>query len=171
MTIDIVKNIFRFFLLVLVQILILNNIQLSGYINPYLYVLFILMLPLDTPKWLLLIFSFLLGFTVDIFSDSSGMHAAAATFMGYVRPYVLDIIKPRGGYEFTSKPTISDMGINWFVAYSGILIFLHHLVYFFIEIFRFGELLSIVSRVVMSSIFTLILAIIVQLIFSKPKTA
>ncbi len=170
MTIDIIKNFSRFFLLVLVQILVLNNIQLSGYINPYLYVLFILMLPLDTPKWMLLIFSFLLGLSVDIFSNSSGMHAAAAAFMGYSRPFVLNIIKPRGGYEFTSKPSIRDMGINWFIAYAGILILLHHLVYFFIEIFRFGEFFSIFSRVVLSSVFTLILAIIVQLIFSKPKT-
>ncbi len=128
------------------------------------------MLPLDIPKWMLLVFSFLLGLSVDVFSNSSGMHAAAATFMAYCRPFVLDIIKPRGGYEFTSEPTINDMGHNWFVAYSGILILLHHLVYFFIEIFRFGELFSIFSRIILSSAFTLILVVIVQLLFTKSKT-
>jgi rod shape-determining protein MreD len=171
MTIDIVKNIFRFFLLIAIQILVLNNIQLSGYINPYLYVLFILMLPFETPKWLVMVLSFLIGLSVDIFSDSPGMHAAASTFMAYCRPLVLKIIQPRDGYEFTLKPTISHMGVNWFLTYAGILVFLHHLVYFYIEIFRFSEFFAIFTRVILSSTFTLLLIIFSQLLLSKPKEA
>jgi rod shape-determining protein MreD len=169
MTIDIIKNIFRFFLLIFIQILVLNNIQLNGFINPYLYVLFILMLPFETPKWLVMIFSFLIGLSVDIFSDSPGMHAAASTFMAFCRPMVLKIIQPRDGYEFTLKPTISQMGISWFLTYSSILVFLHHLVYFYIEIFRFNEFFAIFTRVILSSIFTLLLIIFSQLLFTKPK--
>jgi rod shape-determining protein MreD len=171
MTIDIIKNIFRFFLLVAIQILILNHIKLSGYINPYLYVLFILMLPFETPNWLVMVLGFFIGLTVDVFADSPGMHAAASTFMGYCRPFVLNIIKPRDGYEFTLKPTLNHMGINWFVTYAGILIFLHHLVYFFIEIFRFSELFSILIRVCLSSAFTMLLVIFSQVLFTRSKAA
>jgi rod shape-determining protein MreD len=171
MTIDVIKNILRFFLLVAIQILILNHIRLSGYINPYLYVLFILMLPFETPNWLVMVLGFLIGLTVDVFADSPGMHAAAATFMGYCRPFVLKIIKPRDGYEFTLKPTLNHMGISWFLTYAGILVFLHHFVYFFIEIFRFSELISILVRVSLSSVFTLLLVIFSQLLFTKNKTA
>jgi rod shape-determining protein MreD len=169
MTIDVIKNIIRFFLLIALQILILNNIQFSGFINPYLYVLFILMLPFETPKWIVLILAFIMGISIDIFSDSAGMHAAAATFMGYCRPYVLNIIKPRDGYEFSLNPTYSDMGVNWFITYAGILIFLHHLVYFYIEIFRMNEFFIIFLRVILSSVFTLLLVIFSQMLFTKTR--
>jgi rod shape-determining protein MreD len=169
MTIDIFRNIFRFFLLIVLQILILNNIQFSGYINPYLYVLFILMLPFETPKALVLLLGFITGLTIDIFSDSLGMHAAATTFLAFCRPYILNIIKPRDGYEFTNQPTITDMGANWFLAYAGIMVLLHHLVYFYIEVFRFNELFAIFSRVILSSFFTLLLIVISQLIFAKSR--
>jgi cell shape-determining protein MreD len=169
MTIDLLRNIVRFFLLIALQILILNNIRLGGYINPYLYVMFILMLPFETPKWMVLCLSFLTGLTVDIFADSAGMHAAACTFMGYCRTIVLKIIKPRDGYEFNSSPSITDMGPAWFFTYAAILVFLHHLVYFFIEIFRLNEFFSVLIRVVLSSIFTLVLIIITQLLFIRKK--
>ncbi|MFZ4059415.1 MAG: rod shape-determining protein MreD, partial [Ferruginibacter sp.] len=71
------RNISRFFLLILLQVLVFNNMHLNGYINPYVYVLFILLLPFETPQWLLLISAFLLGFGVDLFSDTMGMHTAA----------------------------------------------------------------------------------------------
>jgi rod shape-determining protein MreD len=169
MTIDVIRNIIRFFLLIAVQILILNNIRLGGYINPYLYVMFILMLPFETPRWLLLVFSFLTGLTLDIFADSAGMHASACTFMAYCRPLVLKIIKPRDGYEFNTSPSITDMGPAWFLTYAAILVFLHHLAYFFIEIFRLNEIFSVLVRVILSSIFTLVLIIITQLLFIRKR--
>jgi rod shape-determining protein MreD len=171
MTIDIIKNIFRFFLLIGLQILVLNNIQLNGFINPYLYVLFILMLPFETPKWLVMVLAFMIGLSIDIFSDSPGMHAAASTFMAFCRPIVLKIMQPREGYEFTLKPTIFQMGISWFLTYAGILTFLHHLAYFYIEIFRFSEFFAVFTRVILSSIFTLLLIIFTQLLFTMQKEA
>lgn len=169
MTIDIFKNIFLFFLMILLQVLVLNNIQFSGYINPFLYVLFILMLPFEAPKWLVLFASFLIGLGVDMFSDSIGIHAAASTFMGFCRPYVLNIIKPRDGYEFNTQPTIRDMDVRWYITYSGILVFLHHFVFFYIEIFRINEFFSILTRVVLSSFFTILLIILAQLLFTSSR--
>lgn len=169
MTIDILKYIGAFFILIFVQALVLNHINLGGYINPYLYVLFILMLPFDTPSWIVLVASFTLGIGVDIFSDSYGMHAAAATFAGYSRPLVLGVIKPRDGYEFSNKPTIRDMGMVWYIAYASILVFLHHFVFFYIEIFRFSEFFSVLLRIILSTLFTMLIIILSQLLFSKPR--
>ncbi len=169
MTTNILKYISVFFLLILIQVLVLNHIQFNGLINPYLYVLFILMLPFDTPVWLVLTSSFLIGLGVDIFSDSLGMHAAAGTFAGYCRPLVMGVIKPRDGYEFSNKPTIRDMGMIWYVTYASVVVFLHHFVYFFIEIFRLNEFLSVFSRVIISSIFTMLLIILTQVLFTKPR--
>ncbi len=148
-------NIARFIVLVLAQIFIFNNIQFSGYINPFIYVLFILLLPFETPKWMLLVSGILLGLTMDIFSDTLGMHTIATLFMAFLRPYVLNIISPRDGYESGTFPRVSYYGLNWFARYAAILILGHHFILFYIEIFRVGNFFSTLLRVILSSIFTL----------------
>ena len=159
-----------FFVLVFVQVLILNNIRLGGYINPYLYVLFILFLPLEIPNWFLLLLAFVLGLAIDMFSNTMGMHAAASVFMAFCRPQVLRIISPRDGYESGKSPTISTMGLNWFFAYSSILVVLHHIALFYIEVFRFSEFFPTLGRVLLSSILTIALILISQYLFYKTKT-
>src|SRR4051812_47396959 len=111
MTVDILKNIFRFILLVLAQALVVKNMELGRYINPFLYVMFILTLPFNTPNWLLLILGFILGITVDMFYDTIGMHAAASVFMAYCRPAILRFFSPREGYEGGVQPTIQYLGV------------------------------------------------------------
>ena len=93
------KNIFRFFLLILLQVLVFDNMHINGYINPYLYVLFILLIPFETPQWLLLLTAFALGFGVDLFSDTMGMHTAACVFMAFCRPGVLRMVFSTKDYE------------------------------------------------------------------------
>lgn len=166
----IIRLTLNFFVLVFLQVLILNNIQLGGYINPYLYVLFILFLPLEIPNWFLLLLAFVLGLTIDMFSNTMGMHAAASVFMAFCRPHVLRIISPRDGYEPEKSPTLSNMGLNWFLAYSAILVVLHHLALFYIEVFRFSEFFSTLGRVLLSSVLTIALILISQYLFYKTKT-
>lgn len=165
----IIRNIIRFVVLVLVQVLIIKNIELGRFINPFIYVLFLIILPFETPKWMLLFIGFLLGITIDMFYDTMGMHAAACVFISYIRPSVLNWFSPREGYEFGMQPTIQYLGVPWFLSYSSILIFLHHFVLFYIEVFRFSEFFSTVLRVVISSIFTLLLVVVSQYLFSKKK--
>ncbi|MBL4624099.1 MAG: rod shape-determining protein MreD [Flavobacteriales bacterium] len=159
----------RFIFLILLQVLILNNVAFSGYINPYLYVLFILMLPFDTPKWLSLVLAFFLGFTIDIFTSTLGMHIAASLFMAYSREHLLRLFAPRDGYDPVLSPTIPDMGIVWYLSYAGILTFLHHAFLFTIEVFRFSEFFSTIGRALLSTFFTLILILISQLLIYRKK--
>ena len=100
------RNIIRFLILILFQVLVLDNILLNGYLNPYFYVLFIILMPFETPRWLLLISGFLLGLSVDLFENTLGMHAAATVFMALVRPWVLSIFAPRDGYEPDTFPFV-----------------------------------------------------------------
>jgi len=166
---DIIKYGFIFILLILLQGLILNNIEMGGYINPYLYVLFILILPFETPKWLSLILGFTLGLSIDIFTSTIGMHTSATVFMAFARIYLLNILRPRDGYEFNTTPSLQDMGLNWFAMYSSILIFLHHLFLFYVESFKFSQIFSTLWRVILSTIFTILLVFIVQLFNYKNK--
>ena len=166
---EIIRNIIRFIVLIAVQVLIIKNIELGRFITPFIYVLFIIVLPFETPKWLLLLSAFALGITIDMFYDTAGMHAAACVFMAYIRPSVLKLFSPRDGYEFGTQPTIQYLGVPWFLSYSAILIVAHHLVLFYIEIFRFSEFFSTLFRVIMSSIFTILLVVISQYLFYRKK--
>ena len=158
------RNIVRFIILVLFQILVLNNIQFSGYVNPFMYVLFILLLPFETPRWLLLVSGFLLGLSIDVFSGTIGMHAAATVLMAYLRPYVLSLISPRDGYESGTYPRLYYFGFTWFLHYAVILVFIHHLVLFYLEVFRLSEFFSTFLRVILSSFFSISLVILSQYI-------
>lgn len=164
---EIIRNIIRFVLLILVQVLIIKNIELGRFINPFIYVLFIIVLPFETPKWLLLLSAFILGISIDMFYDTAGMHAAATVFMAYIRPGVLKLFSPSDGYEFGTQPTVQYLGIPWFLSYSAILVSLHHLLLFYLEIFRFSEFFSTFFRVIVSSVFTLLLITVIQYLFNR----
>ncbi|HEY6162637.1 MAG TPA: rod shape-determining protein MreD [Bacteroidia bacterium] len=165
----IAQNVIRFIVLVLFQVLILDHIGLGGYLNPFLYVLFILMLPFETPEWLVLLLGFVLGLTVDMFTDTLGMHTASSVLLAYLRKYILRLIAPRDGYETSFKPTFRQMGFNWFLAYAAILVFAHHFALFYIEIFRLSDFFFTFVKVVFSSVFTLVLIFITQFLFQAPR--
>ena len=166
---DILINTGRFIVLALIQVLILNNIHLGGYINPYLYVLFILLLPINTPKWLLLILCLFGGLVIDTFSNTMGLHAAACVFVGYCRPYLLKVMAPREGYVFDAKPNLSTMSLRWFFTYASIMVVLHHLVLFYLEIFRFSEFFGTLFRVILSSGLTISLILITEYMFYSDR--
>ena len=166
----ILGNSMRFIFLVLIQVLILNNIELSGYLNPFLYVLFILMLPFNTPKWLVLVLAFAIGISIDMFSDTGGLHAAASVFLAFLRPVMLKLISPRDGYDAGQQPTIQQFGLGWFLSYAGILVFLHHLFLFYMEAFHFAGFFSTLARAILSSLFTISLIFISQFFFSNSKS-
>ncbi|MCC6371343.1 MAG: rod shape-determining protein MreD [Bacteroidia bacterium] len=169
MTTEIIKNIFRFILLLLAQVLIIQNINLSSYIILLPYVLVILILPFETNRLIVLGASFLLGVCIDYFYDSSGIHASACTIMGFARYYVLKYIAPREGYDVGVRPTVEDMGLEWFLRYAGTLILIHHFFLFYIEIFRASEFFKTLLRVILSSIATFGFIYLIQFLFLNNK--
>lgn len=162
-------NILRFVIVLILQILVFNNIQFSGYINPFFYVLFILLLPFETPKWLMLISAFLLGLTVDFFGHSYGMHAAASVFIAFIRPNVIRLIQSNKEIEPGILPTVGHMGFAWFMSYASIMVLIHHFIYFYLEVFRLSDFLTTFYRVIYSSIATLIVIIAEQYLFFKQR--
>lgn len=162
------RNILRFVLVVLAQVLIFNNIEFNGYLNPYVYILFIILLPFETPGWALLLLGFALGFAVDVFSETLGMHIAATVFMAYMRPLALSLVAPRDGYESGSFPRVHYYGIGWFLKYASILVFAHHSVLFLTELFSFHDLGHVFLRILLSMVFTLsIISVSQYFVFRK----
>src|SRR3954462_4704010 len=125
-------NIFRLLLLLLAQLFIFNNINFSSFINPYVFPLFILLLPFEMPRWLLMLLGFTSGLILDFFMGSIGMHAAAGLLIAYLRPFLINIITPKGT-EFEIRPNVYAQGITWFVVYLGITMFIYLTFYFLIE--------------------------------------
>lgn len=154
------KFILLFVLLVLVQVFVIDNIVFWNNMHPQVYVLFVLFLPANIPGWLLLSVSFLLGLSMDIFSDTLAIHTAATVFMGFCRPGTLNMITRQLDHPGEKSPTFSTLGSLSLIAYSAILIFLHHLVLFFLEIFRLSEFGTILLRVLFSTIISIVLVII-----------
>ncbi len=162
------RNIVRFFVVVLLQVLVLDNINLGGYMNPLFYIIFILLMPFETPKWMILAGGFLLGLSVDLFLNTLGMHTAATVFIAFMRPWVLGIIAPRDGYEADTFPRIYYYGFRWFTIYTLILTFLHHTVLFYLEVFNFHDFLSTFLRIVISTFLTALIIVLSQyFIFRK----
>ena len=156
------RNIFRFLALLLVQVLIFNNIEIGGYINPYIYILFIILLPFEAPAWITLSLAFLMGLLVDIFSETLGMHTSATVFMAFLRPYILSYFAPRDGYESGSYPRVFYYGLPWFIKYATLMVFAHHLFLFYVEMFKFQDFFVTLLRVILSTLFSSILIIISQ---------
>lgn len=171
MILVVLRYLLRFLLLISLQILILNNIKLGTFINPFLYILFLLWLPVNMPKLLSLPIALLTGLAIDMFQNTPGMHAAACLLMIYVRPYWLKMIAPRDGYDIETEPSIKKLGFAWYMAYASLLVFVHHFFLFFIEVFRFSEFFDTLTRIALSSILTLLLIIIAQYLTSKPKSS
>ena len=154
------RFVFLFAGLVLVQVLILNNMMLGGYANPQLYILFVLMLPVNVPGWLLLASSFVLGLILDAFSDSMAIHAAATVFMAFCRPAMIRFVTGNTVMQGQEVPSFSVFGGFSLILYALALILLHHAVLFFLEIFHFAEFVQTLSRIVISAGLTLVFAII-----------
>ena len=155
---EVISNSVRFVFLLLLQVLLLNNIALFGYIVPYLYVLYILRFPVSGNRSLLLASSFLLGLCVDIFSNSGGVHAAACVTMAYARPFFL---KTSFGisYEY-NVVKVSEMPLGGIITYVFGCLIIHHLVLFTLEIFSTEHMLLILKSTLFTVLFSGLLILI-----------
>jgi hypothetical protein len=147
--------------LVLVQVLIFNQVQFSGFFNPYVYVLFIILLPLSTPRYAVLILAFLLGLIIDIFSNSLGVHSAATVFIAYLRPLVIRIISNRED-DKSNYPGLHQNKLIWFINYVSIIVLLHHSLLFYLEVYTFANFFNTLYRVFLSSLFSIIIIVLSQ---------
>ena len=164
-----VRNIIRFVLLVLMQVFVFDKIRINGFLNPYIYVMFILMLPFEVSGWLLLISSFLLGLSIDIFSHTGGIHAAASVFMAWARPGTIRLLGKKEDLEPGQFPNARDFGILWFTTYALILVFLHHLVLFNLEVFRLDEFFITLLKVLINTVLTTAIILMIQFLFYRQK--
>jgi hypothetical protein len=153
-------------LYVVLQVVVLNEVLFSAYINPFLYVILIISLPLKTPKWFLLIYAFLLGFSIDIFSGSLGFHSTATILIAFIKPFISKITIPYNILGETDEITLKKAGNKAFITFSFFLIFIHNSCLFMIE--HLSVTLALFGKIMASSLVTLIIVLIAQL-FQQDK--
>ena len=162
----VLTNIFRFILLLAVQIIIFNNMNFLGYISPYPYLLFIILYPVNSNKSGLLAASFLLGLIMDLFSNSAGFHTTACVILAYYRPYLFKFAFGLS-YEYQTIK-LNDVLTPERFTFLLFSVLIHHLILFTLEAFKFTLILDILLRTLLSSVFTLIICIII-IYLTKPN--
>ena len=161
------NSIIRFVVLVLAQALLFNNINFIGYVNPYPYVLFILLFPVNNNRTLFIFLSFMLGLFVDLFSDSGGVHAAACVTIAFIRPPILKFAFGMVYEHQNIKFNNTEFGNR--VIYFSILIAIHHFIMFLLEIFNISNIILVFQKTLFSGTFTLILCILISILFSNKQ--
>ncbi len=169
MTIETLKIFIRFLIVILLQVLLLNHINFSGFINPMLYTLALLMVPFEVSIVTGMIIGFVAGISIDYFMNSAGMHASACVLMMYLRPRLLKAFGPRDGYEPEAQPSIKTMGNIEFLYYSFFMVVLHHAMLFFVEAFSMHLFFFTLWRVILSTLFTVLLVNIAQYLMYQRK--
>lgn len=163
-----ILNTLRFFGLLTLQVLILNHIRIAGFINPYVYILYVMLLPFSISGWQLLFAGFAMGISVDLFMGTPGLHAAATVFIAFMRPTVIKLATGSEP-ENVTEPNLTEMGGRWFFAYSISLVFLHHVVVFLLESFSFANILNTLMRTVFSIVVSEIFILLIMYIFKPSK--
>jgi len=168
----IAKNIWRYSLVLLLQVLVFKQLNIAGgafnYVQVLIYPLFILLLPLNISKSWLILLGFLLGISVDMFYDSPGVHASASVLTAFIRPSILQLLEPRGGYKVNAHPTSAEFGTAWFIRYSSLLLGIHLLTYFIAEAFQWSQMLMIMLKTIVSFFSSMIVISLYMVIFN-PK--
>jgi rod shape-determining protein MreD len=160
-------NIARFILLLAAQVIIFNNFNFLGYINPFPYILFIILYPVNGNKYGLLAASFFLGLTMDLFCNSGGVHAAACLMLAYFRP---SLFKFSFGLSYEYQTVrLNDVLTPERFSFILLAVIIHHLSLFVLEVFTFEFLWDIILRTIVSTLFTIIICILIIYLIKPSK--
>ena len=165
---NLIQNIVWFIVLIILQVLIFNHINLFGYINPLFYIIFIFYFPLKKEKTAVLFFSFFLGLSIDFFSDTGGINAAATLFIAYFRLSILSTILGKSDFDYLlfNIRSLSFAKSFWYILS---LTFIHHLIVFTLDFFSLNEFGSILLKTISTTTLSLSLIFLAIILFTKRK--
>lgn len=166
---DLVRNIIRFALFILVQVYVLNKIpHLHRFIIPYIYFLFLLWLPFNMGRMGLLLVGFITGMALDFFTMTPGLHAAACVLLAYARPFVINILTPKESSEFNYRePSPKSMGWTPYLVYVFVLTLFHHGYLTLLQWLSFGSFFEFLIKVAATTAISMLLVITTELLFPR----
>ena len=165
------KNIIRFFVFVVLQALIFNQLEIGYGFHLMIHPLFVMLLPFEMGVISLLGLAFLLGSIIDVFSNTYGLHASSLVMMAYFRPMLFKFYGPREGYDPLKEPNVFDMGNRWFTLVFGFLLLIHNFWFFLVESFQLNQFLFILQKTIFSTVPSFLICLLLQsFLIKKSKT-
>lgn len=167
---NLISNIVRFIILILLQVGLFKNIGYYNLVSPFPYILFILLLPFRINNFTLYTLAFLTGLIVDAFYDSVGVHAAACVTLAWFRIFFHSITLDVDDHESSKTPSWGNMGFKWFSTYVIFGTVVHHIALFFVEVFSFENILNTLLSILLSSIFTIVIILTIGILTYQRKS-
>jgi len=159
-----ILNGIRFVLLVLAQVLLFNNLNFFGFINPLVYVLFFYWYPIRENRALFILVGFLLGLAIDVFSDTLALHTVACVTLAYLRPIIMRFCFGANfdlqGFTFKNSTRLQR------VTFLLLLIAVQHTVYFSLEILSISHFLLILKKILFTSVLTFVICVLLSSLFA-----
>lgn len=159
-------NLFIIAFLVFIQVFMFDRLSFEQIATPFIYILFILLYPTGRNRFVFLILCFLLGWGVDLFEDTGGIHAFASITVGLIRYPLIKTISGTRFFEIEDFK-FSDFSIIQWLIYTLVMVFVHHFLIFFIESLSFSNFRIIMMRTLYCSIFTLLFVYFYLILFRK----
>ena len=166
LTLRLLGNIVLMIVLVLLQSFIFSKINFNQIATPYVYVLFILLYPAHQNRYLFLILCFLLGWGIDLFEDTGGIHAFACLTIGFLSKYIIRMVSGTKFFEL-EEFRYSDFNVGQWIIYTFLMVFIHHFLLFFVESMSFANFGGIMFRTISSVGFTLLFVYFYLILFRK----
>lgn len=168
---NLIKNIIRFCLFIFVQVFILDQIPpLHRLATPYIYYLFILWLPFKMGRRMQMLLAFALGFVLDSFTHTYGLHSAPCVLIAYIRPFLINLLISQEGAESNyNEPSIQSMGFTPYLTYVTILTFIHHSLLFFLQALQSGGYFYFLLKTLISTAVSLLLIFLIELLFVRKQ--
>lgn len=161
---QLLPQVLNFFVYIVIQIIVVRNLVLFDVAFCYVYIAFILLLPIELGVMSAMLLAFGSGLLVDVFYNTLGIHAAASVFIMFIRQRWLVFLTPRGGYDIGVAATPQALGLRWFVTYAFPLVLIHHSLIFFIEVATLQLFSYTLAKIFASAIFTLLMIVVIQYI-------
>jgi rod shape-determining protein MreD len=165
-----IRTIFGGILLLAFQILVLNGLDIDAHIHPQIYILLLLSLPVNLPHWLSMFIAFGVGYFVDWFSDTQGLHAATLTMLAYIRYGYLKAAIDKDQYLEGMRPVYGNVENVWYLVYVSIFSFIFHFVLFILEDFSFSHFGDTLLTILYSSSLAILLILLIQFTFNTRVT-
>ncbi len=158
-----------FIVLLFLQILLFNYVSIGIGMIPFVYILGLILLPIEVPNWFLLIYAFVLGICVDVAGDTMAINTSALLMAAFVRPRLIRFLSPDDGYKAGTLPSFFSFKPKLFLTYVAIIVFIHQLVFFSLDIFKLSKILIVLFKAFVNTFYSLIFIIIIHLLFMKNK--
>lgn len=159
-----------FVVLVVAQAVVFNRLDLFSVALAFVFIYFIIKLPITLSASWVMFLSFLLGVSVDIFSDTPGMNALACTCLGGCRRTVMRLYVPREDDVMHCIPSFRTLGGAVFSKYVVTMSLTYCILVFCIEAFTFFRPLMLMAKIVASTLLTSLIILLLDSI-TAPRTA